>query len=233
MKSKLLKCVFFICISFAISCGGGGGSDKIEPVQPAKAILISPAKDEPCNQGSVLDNSTLSTVTFNWKASEDTDSYTLILKNLEDNTTTQNNSTSNSLELNIKRGINYSWFVISKSSESTLTNDSETWNFYNAAEGTVNHIPYPATLVNPTMNATSASKNVTLQWTTSDLDSDISGYDVYIGTAENNLTKQNTVNTNQLSLSLEADTFYYWRVYTKDAVGNISISSVFEFKTGV
>ncbi|NJB83469.1 fibronectin type III domain-containing protein [Wenyingzhuangia aestuarii] len=239
MKTKLFYKIALICGLglFVIACGGDKsdepGGTKEEEFSPVSAVLLSPEKDEPCNQGNVLENTTLSKVTFNWNASEHTDSYILIVKNLTDNSFKQLPSTSTTATLDLTRGVSYEWYVTSKSENSSETAKSSTWEFYNAAEGTQTHVPYPASLISPVNESTTSSATVLLQWNSSDLDNDIESYEVYIGTSESSLIKQSAVQTTELSIVLESNTQYYWKVYTKDATGNISISSVFQFTTAL
>ncbi|NIJ45898.1 hypothetical protein FHR24_002369 [Wenyingzhuangia heitensis] len=237
MKTKIiykLALILGICM-LTISCGGDKSDEPDtkpeEQLFPVAAVLISPEKNEPCNQGNVLEDTTLSNVTFDWNISANTDSYILVVKNLEDGTLKQATATPTTASLNLKRGVSYEWFVTSKSTNSLETTNSQTWEFYNAAEGIQTHVPYPASLIAPANEVTTSSTTVLLEWNASDIDNDIEMYEVYIGTSKNQLEKQTTVQTSEMTMNLQASTIYYWKVYTKDATGNVSISSVFEFTT--
>jgi hypothetical protein len=215
-------------------CSSGGGDDTgFDPdtiLPPEVAILITPEKDEECNQGNIVSD-TQSMVSFQWNASANTVSYTHILKNLDTDVESEENTTSTSITLTIARNVPYSWKVISKSNKTTSTATSETWKFYNAGEGVDNYAPFPADLVAPTMGSKVPSP-VTLSWNGSDIDDDIVSYDVYIDTANPPTTLlENTTNSSIYNISLNADTVYYWRVITIDQRGSNSQSPVFEFRT--
>lgn len=210
--------------------GGDGGGDKILP--PEAASLVSPANNEECNQGNVV-SATESNVRFEWNKSANTTSYTVVVKNLDDNSSQEFGSNSNITSIKLLRGVPYSWQVISKSNKTTATASSETWQFYNAGEGASNYAPFPAALVGPTMGST-VSGTVTLQWTGSDIDNDIEGYMVYLDTASPPANLQETTTgTSVGNLTLTPDMVYYWRVVTTDAEGNNSQSPIFEFRTGI
>ncbi|MEW4925459.1 fibronectin type III domain-containing protein [Algibacter sp. 2305UL17-15] len=215
------------------SCSGGDssgdGGDKILP--PEATSLISPTKDEECKQGNIVSD-TESNVRFEWSKADNATSYTLVIKNLDTNTTEENTTNDVITSIKLLRGVPYSWHVVSKASNTTTTATSETWKFYNAGEGVSNYAPFPAEVVSPNIGATT-NTTVSLEWTGSDIDNDIAAYDVYLDTA-NPPTKLQQANetANKISnISLTANTTYYWRVITKDAAGNTSKSQVFEFKT--
>ncbi|WP_299547328.1 hypothetical protein [Seonamhaeicola sp.] len=231
--SKYLKGSLLIILLALFSCSGGGGSDdggetKILP--PEAAVLVSPEKDEECNQGNVVSD-TESRVTFRWNASANTNNYTHVLKNLDTDVTTEQSTATTSITLTIGRNVPYSWQVISKSNKTTTTATSETWKFYNAGEGVENYAPFPADLVEPAMGSEVPSP-VTLSWSGSDIDGDIASFDVYLGTANPPTTLHaNTTNMSIADIALNADTVYYWRVITTDEGGSNSQSPVFEFRT--
>lgn len=236
--NKYSKGTLVVLVLALFGCSGGGGGDDngggVEPdpiLPPEAAVLVTPAKDEECNQGNVV-SSTQSRVTFEWNAAENTDSYTHVLKNLDTDATSEQNTVSTAITLTINRNVPYSWQVVSKSNKTTSTANSATWKFYNAGEGVENYAPFPADLVAPEMGSETPSP-VTLSWTGSDIDDDISSYDVYLDTANPPVTLQEegVTNTSINNMALNADTVYYWRVVTKDENGSSSQSPVFEFRT--
>ena len=226
-----LKIIAIVCTTFFISCGGGGDDD-ITPVaeSPEAAVLVFPIKNAECNEG-IVTSTTESKVTFEWNASKNTSKYTVVLKNLTTNSVTETNSIGTQATITLKRGTSYSWQVISKSNETTKTATSETWNFYNAGNPVTNYTPFPAEVVSPKIGSLTSTE-VTLKWTGSDLDNDITEYDVYLDTKTLPTTLIKTTTQNSIAdISLNINTVYYWYVVTKDAHGNNSQSPIFEFRT--
>ncbi|MBU3027478.1 hypothetical protein [Zobellia galactanivorans] len=225
--------LFLLLIAFcSCSSSDDGAKDPTpqESLPPEASVLVFPKKDEECNQGDII-SATQSKLTFKWKASDHTDSYTLVLKNLETNETSENDTSTNSLALTILRNTPYSWNIISKSDETATTATSETWKFYNAGEGNENYAPFPAEAVAPTMGA-SVSQPLTLSWKGSDVDNDIASYDIYLGTDNPPTTLHASTSDSEIDdIALNPATVYYWRVVTTDENGSSSQSPVFEFKT--
>ncbi|SEQ57281.1 hypothetical protein SAMN05421824_2011 [Hyunsoonleella jejuensis] len=189
--------------------------------------LQFPHKDELCNTGINV-TLTHSTVFFEWEASDIAESYTIFVTNLVDGNTIQEDYTEDKIGIVLDRATPYSWYVISKAG--TKTAESETWKFYNAGDGVETYAPFPATIDAPAMAASVSPGTVTLKWTGSDVDNDIVGYDVYLGTTNNPDIHANNVTTSTLDVSVSSGTIYYWKVVTKDAIGNTSESGVFQFR---
>ena len=230
-----LRFTLFLVLSVFCSCSSSDDENKnnmtpTESLPPEATVLVFPEKDEECNQGDII-STTQSKVTFKWNTSSHTDSYTLTLKNLETNETTENDATTNSLALTISRNTPYSWNITSKSNETTDTATSETWKFYNAGEGNENYAPFPAEVLTPTMGA-NVDQPLTLSWKGSDVDNDIASYEVYLDTTHPPVTLHaNTTDSKIDDVALSPATAYYWRVVTTDENGSSSQSPVFEFKT--
>ena len=74
-----------------------------------------------------------------------------------------------------------------------------------------------------------STSSVTLQWTGSDVDDDVAGYDIYIGNNSNPPLFSSDLNTNELVVTVSSG-IYYWKVVTKDALGNTSDSGIFQFR---
>lgn len=231
--NKFINGIIVIFSLIIISCGGSGSEEPPTPPEvknPEKADLVLPLKNEECNQGNVI-SELLSRVKFEWNKSENTDTYTLVLKNLSTNETKETTTSSTTLTENISRGTQYSWKIISKSNSTSITASSETWNFFNAGEPVENYVPFPAEVVSPPMGGTT-DISVNLKWNGSDLDHDIDKYEVYLD--ENNPPTSligSTTNTTIEDVSLKTNTLYYWTVKTIDNHGNSSMSPVFEFRT--
>lgn len=209
-------------------------SDVPAPVKtPAKAVLLFPAQNEPCTNGVVV-STTQSTVQFKWNKADNTDSYDLVLKNLESGVTTTHPAAANTqLDLTIARNMPFSWYIVSKSSTSSSNIQSDTWKFYNAGPASVSYAPYPADAMIPALgaNVNATGGKITLDWNGSDADNDIVSYDVFFGTTNTPaLLSANVVNSILPDVTVAASTTYFWKVITKDAKGNKSDSGIYQFR---
>lgn len=227
---------FFISISIAIvfSCSSGGGDNGPDPTPvtpPTAATLVFPLNNSECTQGTNV-TSTQSTITFDWSDSANTDSYQLVLKNLETQNISNYNSTVSEKDIAIAKGTPFSWYVISKSNNTTQTAQSPTWKFYNAGEAVSSYTPFPADLISPVMGSSfdPVTTKVTLKWEGNDLDNDISGYDILFGTANPPSSNPETTTSTEIEVTVVSGNTYYWRVITKDSQNNSSNSEIFQFK---
>ena len=214
-------------------CSGKGNSPS-PTATPAIAVLSSPASNAVCTTGTIV-STTQSTVTFSWAPAANAETYDLYLENLlTTTTTTQTAITGTSVAITLLRGTPFSWYIVSKSSKTATTAQSATWKFYNAGLGTVTYAPFPAAIVSPTygQNITATAGTINLQWTGSSVNqSSIVGYDIYFGTAATPpLLKSSVTDSFLNSVAVTSGTTYYWRVITKDNVGDTSDSGVYQFK---
>ncbi|MEY8020941.1 hypothetical protein AB8P51_08930 [Muriicola sp. SD30] len=218
-----------------ISCGGGSDPDpEPEPpvtvTPPSAATLIFPDNNTECNEGTVI-NDTQSTVNFRWTNSENTDSYQVNLRNLDNNNTSRTNSSINSADITILRGVPYEWFVVSRADGTNETATSPTWRFYNQGPGVENYAPFPAEVVSPERGSTvAASGTVSLVWAGSDVDNDLEDYEVFFGTDSSALVSLGTTTDSTLDATVVSGTVYYWRIVSRDSQGNTSQSEIFQFK---
>ena len=233
MKKIVLNTVVFLLI---LSCSSGGNDEPDPPVvespkKPVAAALSFPSQNSECTEGTNITD-TNSTVLFKWNASANTDSYELVLKNLESGVSTTHTAATNEKSIELLRATPYSWYIISKSTEVSETATSTTWKFYNAGAGVVNYAPFPATAVAPA-NSTNiaATISTTLEWSASDVDDDIATYDVYFAISGETLNELSSglTNTSLAGVTVSSGTTYEWYVITIDAHGNSSTSEVFEF----
>ena len=198
---------------------------------PAAATLLAPTSNEVCATGTVLSDS-ITRIKFSWTAATDAESYDITIKNLLTGTSLTQNATTNSIELAVKRNTPFSWFVTSKTTKTTKTTDSDIWKFYTTGPVQIFYTPFPAEAVSPTIGQQITGNKVTLRWKGADVDNDISGYDVYFGTAANPpviQTKLPATISSVEDITVVAGTKYFWRVVTKDAKGNSSSSEIFQF----
>lgn len=197
---------------------------------PVAATLVFPEDNTECNEGTILSD-TQSKVVFRWNTSEHTDSYEVVLTKTETAEVTNFDASINSKEITLERGTNYEWQVISKSEKSQVTATSETFQFFNAAPGVVNHVPFSAEAIAPENGAevTTTSGKVTLQWEASDIDDDVKEYEVFFGTSKDQLENMGVQTVANLEVTVSSNTTYYWSVTTRDEVNNTSESEVFSF----
>ena len=197
---------------------------------PIAATLVFPEDNTECNEGTILSD-TQSKVVFRWNTSEHTDSYEVVLTKTETAETSNFDATGNSKEIILERGTSYEWQVISKSTESAVTATSETFEFFNAAPGAVNHVPFSAEAIAPEdeSEVTATSGKVLLQWEASDIDDDIKEYEVIFGTNKDQLETMGVQASESLEVSVNSGTTYYWSVTTTDEANNTSTSEVFSF----
>jgi hypothetical protein len=200
---------------------------------PAAATLLAPATNEACAAGTVLSDS-ITRIKFSWTAVSDAESYDITIKNLLTGTSLTQGATTNSIEVAVKRNTPFSWYVTSKTTKTTKTTDSNVWKFYTTGPVQIFYTPFPAEAISPIIGEqlSATGNKVTLKWKGTDVDNDISAYDVYFGTDANPpilQTKLPATTTSVADVSVVVGTKYYWKVVTKDAKGNSSSSEIFQF----
>jgi hypothetical protein len=246
MRLNRFSILTLFYLLFLAACSSGGSGDDAPPISggdddpppipaPSSASLVFPEDDTECNTGVIdPDDDTKSTVTFEWNAAQNTDSYSVTVTNLNTGSSFFANSTTTETDIKIDRGVPYEWFVISRAQGTTETATSATFRFYNEGAGIENYAPFPAEAVNPERGANiDATSSVTLEWSASDVDDDIAEYEIFLnGGIEQDPTTSlgTTAETNLPDVPVTSGTTYYWKVKTTDSQGNSSTSEVFEFK---
>jgi len=224
--------ISLLVLIFFAACSSNPSDPIPEEVieDPIATTLIFPENNTECNEGTIL-SETQSKVNFRWNASEHTDSYEVVLKNTQNDSSSNFDANTNSKEITLERGTNYEWFVISKSIKSQVTATSETFQFFNAAPGEVNHVPFSAEAIAPENNSevTSTSGKVNLQWEATDIDDDIKDYEIFFGTNKDQLTSLGIVMETSLEVEVTSGTAYFWKVNTNDETNNSSSSEIFGF----
>jgi len=206
------------------------------PVDPGVAILLSPANDQTCLDGSSI-NDTQSNVDFSWSAATDALSYEVVVTNLLAQSTQTFTSSTNQTTIALTKAEPYSWIVRSIGEEGSIPTESTQWKFYLAGNATVNSAPFPAELISPRSgaNVTPDINNlINLNWTASDVDQDLIRFEVYLdqtdATTLNNeieYASQETI----VEVEVENNKTYYWKIIAIDANGNQSSSGVYAFRT--
>ncbi len=233
--SKVKGVLLFFAAGLLFACGGGKNNPKPvpQPVSPGKAVLLSPAQNSICTTGTNT-TPTQSTINFQWQGGANTESYLLTVTNLITNKTTTLTTNDLSAGIVLTRATPYSWTITSKSSKTSITTTSDSWKFYNSGIGITSYAPFPATITYPAMGQiiTTAATTITLTWTGSDPDGDLTGYDIYFGTTNTpTLLKSVGADVGKLDVTVSSNKLYYWKVVSKDAQGNNTDSGIYQFKT--
>lgn len=226
------KAVFLIGFVFFAQACSKSNTEQAVIENPTSANLIFPFESSVCNEGTDI-TATESTVLFEWEGSGHTDSYELVLRNLSTGDLTTHQVATTQFPITIQRGTPYEWYVISKSNAVPETAQSAIWRFYNSGEGIESYAPFPAEIVAPAMagNIANTPNGIILDWNGNDVDNDIAGYDVYLGTIPEPLLLTGNLSESTLTnVAVTPNTIYYWRVVTRDSRGNTSDSGIFQFK---
>jgi len=232
MRNTIKSIVATAALSLLFACSTGG-DDNAGGGNPKPSNLVFPLNNSECLTGTSV-SATESKITFEWNASENTESYIVYIKNLNTQVTLQYNAgTATSLDITLIKSTPYSWHVLSKSSITNSTPaTSPEWKFYNAGNGIVNYAPFPADAIAPLMSSTISGPTVNFQWEANDIDSDIVDYKVYLDTSTNPTTLIGTTTAKNLNgITINLNTTYRWKIITQDSAGNTSESPVFQFKT--
>ncbi len=217
-------------------CSGTKKSDNISPTPllPMAATLVFPAQNAICVSGAVI-SASQSTIQFQWNNSANSDRYIVVTKNLLTGDTLATSAGTNSADVTVSRNTPYSWYIISKSNQSSSTAKSDTWKFYNSGAGITTYAPFPADNLSPAAGHTitvPSSGKISLSWQGSSVDNDIVDYDIYFGTATSPpLYQSHNTSQNISNISANSKTTYYWKIVTRDSNNNSSTSDVVEFMT--
>ncbi len=231
MKKYKIQTIAIILILTIGACRNQSGTNTVLP-PPDAFQLIFPLKNSECNVGTDSTD-TESTVLFEWNKSENADFYQLNIRNLSSDEKVTDTTAEQSIPIVLKRAVPYEWYVVAISKIQQDSTQSEIWRFYNAGLPEEAHIPFPAEIISPKMSEqiSTAASSISLSWRGSDIDNDITGYEVYFGIdKEPPVFKSNTADTVLSNVSISANTIYYWEIVTFDAKGNSSESGVYQFK---
>ncbi|MGS0526099.1 hypothetical protein ACU8V7_13955 [Zobellia nedashkovskayae] len=165
----------------------------------------------------------------------DTEVYELQVTNLNTGTVQYRNTSGTVETLSLTKGTPFSWVVVSENSETTASVSSDSWLFYNPGSE-ISHVPFPAELTFPVQGSTAfrdVNNEISLTWVGKDLDNDIESYGIYLSNENppTTLLKTTDAGVSELIVEVATDEVYFWKVVTTDEEGNISTSTVSEFKT--
>ncbi len=210
-----------------------GCSKDSPPKGPEAALLTFPEQNSECTTGTDL-NAVTSQVEFRWQTSKNTDTYELRVTNVNSGVSQTVTTAALSARLPLEKGALHRWNVITRNEKTDKIATSDTWQFYNAGSET-SYAPFPAEIVSPESGASvvrDINNEITLQWIGADVDNDITGYEIYLDTANPPVTLVGSpsVSINAVQVSVAANTVYYWKVVTRDREDNTSDSGVFSFR---
>lgn len=210
-----------------------GCKKKATPLPPEATLLVFPNKSSECTVGNDI-SATTREVDFQWQKANNTETYELRVTNQNTNTTQTISTPAISARLPLEKGSPFSWIVISKNTMVTQQVSSATWLFYNAGSETT-YPPFPAEIISPTIGTSvfkDINNEITLQWSGSDVNNDIEGFEIYFDTVSPPVTLLASPgsSTSELKASVASNMVYYWRVVTTDQDGNSSSTGIFDFR---
>ncbi len=231
--------VLLITICSMYSCSKSSTTTEPAGPTPTAATLSKPEKDNACVPVSTT--STTGVVRFEWAASQNTDSYTVVVANSLTKAEKKSTVSTTETTLTLDRGAPYSWWVLSGATGSTATTKSEVWNFYLERVQEQSHAPFSAKLMSPAKGGFGSvpfgGSQINFLWSGSDPDNDISHYQFHLGTSTSTLklVKDNIAHVNIGNQSFDTlptgEKFetYYWQIITVDKKGAESLSDIYNF----
>lgn len=203
------------------------------PRPPEAALLVFPERNSECTTGVDLNDQT-SQVEFRWQEAKFTDTYELVVTNVNSGAVDRITTTSLSALRPLEKGALYRWNISTRNEKTEDVVSSESWFFYNAGSAT-SYAPFPAAIVEPGPGASvvrDMENEITLRWSGADIDNDLAGYDIYLDTATPPaaLVASPSVSLSSIKVVVERNTVYYWKVVSRDREGNTSDSGVYSFR---
>ncbi|MCY4298914.1 MAG: Ig-like domain-containing protein [Flavobacteriaceae bacterium] len=201
---------------------------------PRSVSLREPENAANCTTANHIDEKK-SEVTFLWTKSSNTSRYEINIENVKKDFSFKINTSDTSFKIILDREEHYHWWVVSKSDSTEEIATSEKWSFYLQGIPEQYHAPFPAVLKgNATKETVSLRprEELLFEWEGEDVDNDITFYQLWLGTSEEQLELMASEITEQsYSMMVELDTQYYWQIATVDEVGNLSKSMIQSFST--
>ncbi|VXC02602.1 hypothetical protein [Maribacter litoralis] len=230
-NSWTLLLTMLVCLSCGIDSDVLNYSSSTPIDEGLDILLLYPLNNTEVKDGTSI-SATESRLVFEWTNNGENDfsPYNLELVNLSNNDTVIYESIETMSTINLLRDVNYSWTVTGISDSK-----SETWVFYNIGPDYESSSPFPAIAISPVSGASisQTSTTVNLIWKAEDEDNDILKFDLYFGESENPAILHEDINASRYNgIPVEAGKTYYWKIVTKDSVGNESTSEVFNFSVG-
>lgn len=222
---RILKYIFVILAVILQSCGGSDDSPAPPaPIELGAFNLTFPDNNEVCTEGVDISNDMVE-IPFRWTTSENAVSYKIEVTNTETGQKHETTSSTNSGEVVLPKGTQFTWKVIAVAGDKTKDSNAD-WNFYSQGLSTSNHIPFPASIT----LEDNKDGTINVSWQGSDLDNDIANYQVYFGESESAASLiSETLETRISNQGIQYGTTYFLNIITIDQNGNTS-SSKKEFK---
>jgi hypothetical protein len=226
MKKGMFLGILFLLL-------GSCSKDDPPPKVPGEVFLLFPENNSLCITG-ISQSPTTSEVTFRWEAATTTDTYELLVTELNGSTTQRQITSGLSASVVLDKGVPYSWRVKAINQDSGKETSSTVWQFYNAGSS-LSYPPFPASLLEPTSGASvfpDVNSQVLLEWEPSDPDNDLLEIEVYFGTDPDALPMFASLccAAVNLQVSVSSGTVYYWQILCRDEAGNTSLSSLNSFR---
>lgn len=211
------------------SCGID--SESVDVYVDEKSIeLVYPESGTEVRQGNPIADGQ-SELVLKWKDLNEAMNYQLHLIEMPNSKTSIVDSDTTETSVVLKNGTLYKWFI----SVPTTRRFSEIASFKYVGPESGSLAPMPATAISPISGASisSTSTTVNLRWNSEDPDDNIIGYDLFFGEQSNPPLLFSDVEENNMNgIPVEEGKVYYWKIITKDANGNESISDIFNFSVG-
>jgi hypothetical protein len=241
--SNFNRYIALILVWGLAACAGGGEDPAPAPTPPptptvnppTAASLSLPEKNKICESGISI-STNQAEITFTWAAGTNTESYDLLVTDLNTNVVqTISNISAASQKVALNKATPYSWKVVSKSSKTTVTATSDSWNFYLAGASIVNYAPYPAEITAPTVSIypTITNGKVTISWKGSDPESDPLTYTLFVDLVDGKQTPSaqfTNITASSVDVPVTTGKIYYFRVKSSDGK-NSSYSVIYQFRT--
>ncbi|MCX2718864.1 hypothetical protein [Lentiprolixibacter aurantiacus] len=211
-----------------LSCGKDS-----PPKPPEAALLVFPERNSECTTGIDL-NDVTSQVEFRWQEARFTDTYELRVTNLNTGSTQTITTTALSAVRPLEKGALFRWEIRTRNEQTEDIVSSESWLFYNAGSQD-SYAPFPAEIIFPVSGASvvpDINNEITLQWSGSDVDNDLAGYEIYLDTSNppTTLAASPSVSLNSTRIVVQRNTVYYWKIISRDRENNTSDTGVYSFR---
>ncbi|MBU2947677.1 hypothetical protein [Zobellia uliginosa] len=219
MKNSL---TLIFCVILFVACKGNKEDlvDQVLPSNPEIELgafnLVFPDNNLICTEGVNQANNELD-IEFLWSKSTNATSYKLDITNQTTGEVISMFSNTESKAVTLPKDTQFSWTVTAALEDKE--EESNTWNFYSEGISEENFAPFPAEIT----ITDNEDGTVNIEWSTTDLDDDISFYNIYLGTTANPellLSQTNIMNISDQPI--EYGTVHYIKIVTEDSRGNSS-----------